>query len=240
MPWKRKASNSGGIAKKAKVEPLTKAQVKALVRKGAISVAETKHAFRVSLNNQLYHNAGASGFQLYTGVLYNLNGLADEDAPSSNRYDSRVGDEIYLQDIEFRFWLSNKAGRPNVMYRIIVFKYHDTQNAPTNIGGVLTPTGNCIMDYAEESKITVVRDMRINPSAGDFSIENGASTKEQSTFRRVMIPFNNTKIQYIENGARPKNWDVGVAVVAYDAWGTQTLDNIASFGWNYRMRFKDP
>lgn len=240
MAWKRKRSISGGVAKKTKAEPLTKTQVQALVRKGAISVAETKHCFRVDLNKQLYHNAGASGFQIYTGILYNLNGTADEDAPSANRYDTRIGDEIYLQDLEFRFWLSNKADRPNVMYRIIVFKYYDTVNVPTAISAVLAATGNCILDYCEESKITVLRDMRVIPGGTDFSLEPSAANKEKSTFKKIMIPFNNTKVRYIESGARPKDWDIGVAVVAYDAYGSTTLDNIASFGWNYRLRFKDP
>lgn len=244
MPWKRKFKQSGGVSKKAKTTPLTKTQVKALVRRGAISVAEVKHAFRVDLNKQLFHNAGlgvtGTGFQLYTGVLYNLNGLMDEDAPAANRYDSRVGDEIYLQDLEMRFWLSNKLDRPNVMYRIIVFKYFDTVNPPTAIADVLAPTGNCILDYAEESKITVLRDIRIMPGGTDFSLEPSAANKEKSTFKRIYIPFNNAKIQYRESGARPKDWDVGVAVVCYDAYGSNQLDNIASFGWNYRMRFKDP
>ncbi len=240
MPWKRKFKQSGGITKKAKATPLTQTQVKALVRKGAISVAETKHCFRVDLNKQLYHNAGASGFQIYTGILYNLNGTADEDAPSANRYDSRIGDEIYLQDLELRFWLSNKADRPNVMYRIVVFKYYDTVNQPTAISAVLTPTGNCILDYCEESKITVLRDMRVIPGGTDFSLEPSSTQREKSTFRRMLIPFNNTKIKYRETGAQPKDWDIGVAVVAYDAFGSVTLDNIASFSWNYRLRFKDP
>ena len=56
----------------------------------------------------------------------------------------------------------------------------------------------------------------------------------KGTFKRVFLNFRNAKIEYRANGTKPKDWDIGMAVVAYDAYGSNhTLDNIASFRYNF-------
>ena len=78
--------------------------------------------------------------------------------------------------------------------------------------------------------------------AGDYSLEASATNKEHSCIRQFYIPLKNMKIKYAQSTStgKPKFFDYGMAIVAYDAYGTAETDNIASYGWSYKLYFKDP
>ena len=83
------------------------------------------------------------------GILYTLNGICDDIGPMGQLVSTRIGDAIYLDKFNLRGWLSNKADRLNMMYRIIAFKYCDPNYAPKSMSFVLAPNGNRIIEDPE-------------------------------------------------------------------------------------------
>ncbi len=83
------------------------------IRKSASTITVGKSAE----NTQLFHN---KAFYL-GGLLSTQQGNLDPDNQQSNA--ARKGDEIFLRNVNVRFWLSNKNDRPNVMYKLFLFWY---------------------------------------------------------------------------------------------------------------------
>jgi len=213
------------------------------VRRVALNTSETKHAHRSVENEQLYHNV----VSITNNVLYLTNGTDDEVIDNTTSYATRLGDEVYLKGIDFRFWLSNKSDRPNVQYRIIIYKYPTRSTAPT-AGAIFQDyalavgvSNNKMIAYIDTQNVTVLKQIRIQSSGSDYSLESGATNREKSNARTVFLPMKMAKIKYSNlSGGTPKFWDIGVAIVAYDAYGTLISDNIASVAWSYKLYFKDP
>ena len=209
----------------------------------ALRQCETKLKSSTEENNQLNHNRTffLSNF-LYTNQAVN--------APEGfdNATGSRLGDEIVGRGIKFKFWLSNKSDRPNVMYNIYVFRYNTLENTTESVfwrgtngqGGTM----NRMLDQPNGSRIKVLKKIPVYSQSQYVGVEttdNASFDKEHSYFRECWIPLNNKKIHYRrdESGV-PKTWDIGVAIVAYDAFGTLSTDTIASFGYSHTLYFKDP
>jgi len=217
-----------------------------LIRSVALRSAETKHVHRSAENIQLYHNV----VWAFTNVLYTTNGTGDENPDAASSYDSRIGDEIYLKGIDFRFWFSNKNDRPNTQYRVLIYKYKagTTPSSTTIFGEYNVAAGvsnNKIIAYADTQNITILKQFKIASNGGDYSLEITAPpsymvAREKSFERSAYVDMKMTKIKYSNTSTEPKLWDIGVAVVAYDAYGTLNSDNIASMAFTYKLYFKDP
>ena len=99
IPWvqrKVKRTATGKVKRTATGKELTTAAVNRLVKRSVLNTSESKHTSRASLNNQLYHAGGLSPGFVYSGILYSTNGTGDDPAPAGSKYDTRIGDEIYL------------------------------------------------------------------------------------------------------------------------------------------------
>ena len=92
--------------------------VKKIAKSVAMEIPEKKvFGFREE-NIDLFHNKA-----LYlSSWLSCKEGTADDNDGAANRL-IRIGDELYLRNINIRFWLSNKLDRPNVMYKLFLFWY---------------------------------------------------------------------------------------------------------------------
>lgn len=94
-------------------------EVKKIARSVAYSMCEKKHFTWLDENKQLLHNKGD-----YTeNFLSCKQGVEDNELGTSGTQINRIGDEIMLKDITIRLWVSNKADRPNVMYKAFLFWY---------------------------------------------------------------------------------------------------------------------
>lgn len=110
--------------RKLKIRPtgrtLGKAQTKAvkqIARQVAHGMCEKKHFTWLNENIQLLHNKGD-----YTeNFLSCKQGITDDESGTAQL--NRIGDEIMLKNITVRLWVSNKADRPNVMYKAFLFWY---------------------------------------------------------------------------------------------------------------------
>jgi hypothetical protein len=200
---------------------------------------ETKHKTVSFENNALYHNS----------LSIPLNHLID--LTNGDGDDQRVGDEVIGKYIKFKLWFASKFDRPNVKIRVMVLRVPINEHT-----GVISPFnndhGNKLLDYINTEKYTPVYQKFINintntaigPDSGLPPPSTGYdwNLKERSVMHSFTIPLKDEKIKFLEGENRPKfqKFNLRFVAVAYDAYGTATTDNIASYAGNYRFYYKDP
>jgi len=193
--------------------------------------SETKTSHWQSENVNLNHNT----IHFHNNMLYTTTGTESGDRQGIVAV--RIGDEMYLQSVRLRFWLSNKLDRPNVIYRVILYWY-DVSSPPATQGDLFNAVGNCLLQTPNSENISVISDKIIkNVSSASVGASNN---KERSTMYFKRKSWKNRKIVYNDNlSATPKNMSLGFAVMCYDAYGTLTTDNIASFSYAYDVKLKE-
>lgn len=204
--------------------------VKKIAKQTIHNVCEKKSFGFTDENNQLYHNKTA----YLAEWLKCKQGTADPNDLTSQLV--RIGDEMYLHNINIRFWLSNKLDRPNVMYKCYLFWY-DSGATIDDALCFFTQTNKMLDRYNNEA-ISVIDSKTI------FSGSNYAAAgnpREHSYLCTLNGSWKNgRKIIYDEGGFVPKKRNIGTLVVAYDAYGTAQTDNIASYAYNGLVTITDP
>ncbi len=210
-----------------------RAEVKRIAERLIDEEIEDKAQTGVLENQQLFHNK-----VYYTGkILGSIQQGVETGDQSTGGVGSlkvRIGDEINLKNINIRFWLSNKLDRPNVMYKGILFWYGVGQ-VPSDALVYQTQT-NKMLDRYNDKQIKIVDTFIVQ--SGPMYL-NGTEKFEHSYLATLNKSYKNKKIQYDFNGAVTKGWELGFAVVCYDAFGTLQTDNIASMAYNLKMTFQD-
>lgn len=207
---------------------MTAKKVETIAKKAVLKLSETKHVSQSTENAQLYHNS--------VGIPFNgLLQLAQGDAENQ-----RIGDEVIGRSLKLKFWLSTKLDRQNVIYRIILLRLPKDQET-----GAFDPmeavTGNKLIDYINTEKYTPVFQKFVKIQ-GTTTHASGATTQEVSKLVSFNINLKDRKIKYENDSVNVKYQrdTLRLAIYAYDAYGTLTSDNIASYACNARFYFKDP
>ena len=196
--------------------------VRAIARSVVRKSAEKKRFGFAEENIQLYHNK-----VLYMDKWLSCKqGTADDDSLSADRL-IRIGDELYLKNINVRFWLSNKLDRPNCMYKLFLFWY-DSGDTLSDALCFFTQT-NKMLDRINNEQISIIDQKTI--FSGPM-YDNGTEKWEHSYLATLNGSWKGKKLTYDEGGSIPKKRNIGVAVVVYDAFGTLQTDNIASIAYN--------
>lgn len=211
-----------------------------VVKSISLKNAETKDTHVIAENIQLYHNVE----NIRYSFLYTQQGIGDGDTGTTN-YACRVGNEIICRGLSIKLWFANKLDRPNIMYRIIIFKYR----ADTTIGSAYKVQGstNYMIRDIDNEKITVLKsklfNLQTSLSASANVVGGGWDLKGKEAHRYVKfwIPMKNMKLRYKDdNSGSPKYTDIGISIVPYDSYGTLTTDNVASYAISHKLYFKDP
>jgi len=222
----------------SKASQLTVSQLGNMMKTVALRQAETKVSSDTAENLQLTHN----GTYYKGGFFATTQGSQDPEGLGQSQR-NRIGDEIIARGLKLKWWVANKADRPNVMYNIYVF-YYNTLDTLTNSvfwrgtdgqGGTM----NRMLDNPNPERIKVLKKITVKSQEQYYA--DPPDGKEHSYFRECWLSFNNKKITYRRDAAtQPKGWDVAFAVVPYDSFGTLASDNIASFAWSSTFYYKDP
>jgi len=209
----------------------------ALIKKVSLKNSETKYNHISNENINLFHNTGHQ----FSGLLNATHGITDNGAGTSV-ISNRLGDEVIGRGISIKLWIANKLDRPNVMYRICVYKYQ-SQSIPTLVNLFKTGSGNKIMDDLDKEYITPVYQKIFNLQVGYSAVPAAAGDtdgREAHTYKQIWIPLKNRKIHYTDAGSIPKFTNYGFFIMPYDSFGTLITDNIASYSYQYKFYFKDP
>jgi len=208
-----------------------------LIKSISLKNAETKYNHWLVENQNMFHNLG----YIKTNLLNCTNGVGESNT-GTNAFNHRIGDEIMARGISIKLWIANKLDRPNVMYRLVVFKYQ-SQSPPVSTALFKGANGNKIMDEIDKEYITPVYQKIFNLQVGYSAYATGtagdADGREAHTYKQIWIPLKNKKIHYVDGGSNPKFIDYGFFIVPYDSYGTLTTDNIASFAYEQQLYFKD-
>lgn len=227
MPRKRKSKRTS----------LTKAQrkeIKKIANNVAHAMPERKRFGFQAENIQLFHNKPD-----YDGAWLSCKqGTADPENLSTRL--ARIGDEIYLQNVNIRLWLSNKEDRPNVMYKAVLFWYDATVSLSDTY--VYFTQTNKMLDRLNTENIGIIDQKTLfsGPSYSTGVSSVAGSAKEHSYLMTLNGSWKNKKITYDEGGSVPRFKDIGLCVVCYDAFGTLQTDNIATYAYNGMVTLTDP
>lgn len=235
---KKSISRRKTYKKKAGSRSKTASLVK-LIKKVSLKNSETKYVHVSAENNNMYHNTPF----IVNSLVNTQQGIGDNGA-GTTVLTSRIGDEVVARGISIKLWIANKLDRPNVMYRVIVYKY---QSFSQPVGSVMfkTGTGNKIMDDIDKEYISPIYQKIFNLQVGysafpNPTINGDQDGREAHRYIQLWIPLKNKKIHYADASAIPKFTNYGFTLLPYDSYGTLTTDNISSFSYQYKFYFKDP
>jgi len=218
---RRRPATTGALTRK---QARTVAKI---AKRTIMKTTEAKHSNFAGENKQLFHN-----IPYYTSNLLQTSlGLEDEDTPGKSM---RVGDEIYLNNINARIWMSNKHDRPNVMYRIMLVEY--TQGHTVDNALVFFTQTNKMLDRVNNEKVRVLAAKYVKPGA-DYTLNAHEHSFLITMNKKYAKP---RKVVYHNGGQVPKKTNVALVVCCYDAFGTAQTDNIASFAYDLKLTWRDP
>lgn len=239
--WSSKKPMKRGLKKGAVRKTGVNKRLISLIKKVSLKSSETKQAYTIVENVQLYHNI----VNIKQDLLYTTQGITATDTGTS-AYSNRIGDEVIARGLSLKFWFANKKDRPNVMYRLVVFRYTSGDTVSSN-DIFLSATANFMLKDYNKDKIKVLYSKIFNLQVGvsgtlpvgtDGSYWN---QKEAHRLLKVWIPLKNKKLRYDGDVSGVPKWsDIGFAIVPYDSAGTLTTDNIASYAYHSKFYFKDP
>ena len=232
----RKSRKSGGVAKRA-VTNYKKNKLIKLIKSVSLKNCETKDTHIISENAQLFHNVP----YVVSTLLYTEQGINDNET-GTVQTQKRIGDEVIGRGISLKLWFANKLDRPDVTYKLIVFRYKSNTGLNTSLDPYMSQgtTNFLIRDInTDKFKIVKVKNFRISTSAQRITAQDTFNGAEGHRAMTIWIPLKRA-IKYEDGSSTPKDFDYAFTVVAYDSFGTLTTDNIASFAINRKFYFKDP
>lgn len=167
----------------------------------------------------------------------------------------RIGSKITNRGLKLKFWLANKADRPNLMYRIMI------GTCPRAIGGTVVSQSNVmnwifepvdagsmvnemVIDRTNKRGIKWIKDKKVMMEnrfqQRILNITNDLVSAESHKLVKFWIKPKTMRTIFYEDGVgAPSNRPFFVIIVAYDSWGTSVLDTVASFAFQYALYFKD-
>lgn len=234
-----------GSKNKKKLATTKSSKTVAKIAKNVVlNLSETKMGNYAKENQQLYHNDWSYPD---TNACYTDQGTTDADNTQVN---NRVGNAVQPRKLWWRIQLFNKLDRPNLHYRVVVFRRNTDSSGGLNAVPTGEPEqvffpavlGNLMILPWNREQCTPVYDKiftLVNPNYGDF-VSVGSTNKEISKIVDINIDLKRFKqFTYNQGGGVPKNAVYQLGILAYDAYGTLTTDNIASYAMLRRFYFKD-
>lgn len=216
-----------------------------------LRACETKESTQYTSSlQQLFHDR-----TYYSGqLLATTQGFTAGDGVA-DATNNRIGDQVIARGLKFKVYVENQADRPNVMYRIFLFKYNTLLYA----GGATMqdnefwegPSGqglltNRMLGKVRTRNIKILKSKLVKPThQANFTIQtagpvpNGPYAK--TDLHEFWIPLKNKKIQYRDgNSVFPTRDGYGFAIVAFDTQNTATSDHISNIMWQSTFYYKDP
>lgn len=218
------------------------------VKNISLRQCETKQSNQYTASlQQLFHDR-----TYYTGqLLATTQGIAEPDG-IAEATGNRIGNKVVARGLKFTVYIENQADRPNVMYRLFLFKYNTLLLAG---GGTLQDNEfwvgadgqgsltNRMLDSPQTRNLKILKSKVIKPTyQANFSIQSAYGGPFVKTdLHTFYIPMKNRQIQYRDNNSTfPIRDGYGFAIVAFDAQATAPTDHISNIMWRSQFYYKDP
>lgn len=221
------------------------------IKKISLKQCETKQSNQYTATlQQLFHDR-----TYYAGQLLATTQGFTQGGGLAQATNNRVGNKVTAVGLKLRIYIENQLDRPNVMYRIIIFKYNTLLYAGTasiqdnefwegpSGGGALT---NRMLGKVRTKNIFVIKSRVIKPTyQANYSIQTAGPVPvgpfSKTDLQEFWIPLKNKVIQYRdEDSVFPTRDGYGFAVCAFDTQNTATSDHISNIMWQSTFYYKDP
>jgi len=186
---------------------------------------ELKFYAAQSGNFALYHNSPAAYF--------NLTNLLDSIAVG-NTVNTRVGNRVFVEELQIRMVPNNKTDRPNVNYRVSVCAAPASSN--TDAYGELFYVGGITGTHMPGNS-HLLYDATFPKNQGSGMDNNVTPNKERSFTHDLTIPIRKPVVYNTNDQACSTR--LIAFITAYDAYGTLTTDNIAVAQTTWRLLYTD-
>jgi hypothetical protein len=247
MPrYKKKRSFRKSYRRKARGKRTTlKRTIKQVLNRNT----ETKYYDVADENVQIYHNMGRSGGAILgppAGDTTFFNPWAD--IPPGTGRANRIGDRIKPLSMSINLWLATKLDRPNVMFLVMVLRM------PKSIVGTVTTRDN--VDPFQASQlgnngnrmtrpidtdrgVKAYYDRVFNVQLGNSFYSDGAGRECHKLVRISLRRKQSREVVYDSGAQNIVNSPLTLLIIPYDSFGSLVTDNIASYAYSMRMRYKD-
>ena len=186
---------------------------------------------------EIYHNCFYNGGGVtLTGYVSHIN--VSTLMPTIGVLDSqRVGDQINISQFRLKMLVGQKADRPNVNFRYLVLSV--PKGSPISYGDwFINTTSNILLDDPNPDFVKVLKQGFWRPNQASL-ISTG--TKEYTFPKRITIPYKKLlKFGPADGAITHNDNDLYFILMAYDAFGTQSADNIAYCTMSLEMSYRDP
>jgi hypothetical protein len=182
------------------------------------------------------------------GIFYNV---WSNIAKGTNKYD-RIGDKISPRGMSLKICLANKLDRPNIHYRIIIFRL------PKALGGATTgpatvdiwdqtqlgATGNKLLLKVDTDRgFKPLYDKIVRAESG-FSARIPVSTTQGAEYhvmKKIWLRNKRAKDIVYDSATNLQivNNPIAMMIIPYDSYGSLTTDNIASCSYYGTCCYKD-
>lgn len=181
---------------------------------------------------ELYHNSYSTPFNCLRHQLNNVVCLPPQGDGDSNR----TGNDIIARGISFKVMLGCKQDRHNTTFRVMVIRTTKGYNISSYTSVYDNQTGNIMLDAADKDRVKVLLDKKVHYKP----INPSPDGKEITIFRKYWIPHKAT-YKFYDDGTQDNSYpyDIHVIIMAYDAYGSLTTDNIGYAQLWSRFYFKD-
>lgn len=224
-PVKRKYSRSTARRRLVKI-----------IKRTVLKKTELKQKFQNAGKTEIYHNCFYSGTSINTGLVWPL--LDSALMPTQGAADNqRIGDEIYISGFKIRLLIGQKADRPNVNWRYFILSVPKGSSI-TYANWFVSNTGNVMLDDTNRDFVKLHKSGIWRPNEAGLV---GGSADEYTFTKRMWLPFKKHLKFGPASGANTHNSDdLYFVLVAYDAFGSLTTDNIGYVQLGADMCYRDP
>ena len=192
----------------------------------------------------------------YSGQLLATTQGTQDPAGLLQATNNRIGDEVVARGLKLNIYLENQFDRPNVMYRVFIFKYNTlllatpgssiTDNefwrGTDGMGGLT----NRLLDSPQTRNLTILKSKVIKPTyQANYSIQTAGPSPvgpfSKTDLHQFWIPLKNKKIQYRDpDSVFPIRDGYGFCVLAFDTQNTALSTHISNLMWSSTFYYKDP
>ena len=234
MAYTKKHKSGRKSKKTPKLAKSTARAVKQIVRKQMSAVIESKvsdYSTEPVPALAYYHN---TPYIHDTDMFFMSQGVRDE---LLNTPQNRIGDSIYVKNIQLSLMITNFSTRPNLCYRITILKVKDISVSLNNPYGH-PQCGNSIMapiNTEATGLLAVVYDKTFTSLA--FQTANGGDQDKKFIWRHNIKV--NKKITYDNSSLTASRFTYRLYVTCYDTQATLIASNVARFTYMRRTHFLD-
>jgi hypothetical protein len=202
--------------RKPKRKLKTKTTFAKRVKRVILKTCEPKRAPVAVTKIEVFHN-------LMLGQTYLLNQAGVMSTTGTIQQSSRIGDQIMTSGWKIRCLFGQKADRPNVSWRFMVFQVpKDGSTAYADVFKSIT--GNVMLDEPNTDTTKVLFQRTFKPNDAGLQAAGG---REYTFIKKWFVPHKKTyKFGPAESAQTHNQSDVYVLVLCYDAFGSVITDNI--------------